>query len=174
MNKENPREKQYKFCPTCAAELNWKMIETRNYLCCPKCDFVFWNNPKPVTSAVIVKDNKVLMIKRNRDPLKGYWVLPGGYIDYEEKPEEAVIRETKEETNLDIKPEKLVGVYRINNDPTGVNIDIIYLASIVSGELKINDEEASEYGFFSVDELPEQIPYKHRDAIIDWDKKFNN
>jgi hypothetical protein len=64
-----------------------------------------------------------------------------------------------------------MGVYQINNDPRGINIDIIYLGSLLNNDLKLN-EESSEFGFFSANELPKLIAYKHREAISDWDKNF--
>ena len=168
----NPREKKFKFCPTCSTELIRKKIDRRNLLACPNCSFIFWNNPKPVTSVILEREGKILLLKRGKEPLKGLWVLPGGYIDYEEKPEQAILRETKEETNLDIKITKLINVYQIDNDPNGINLDIIYAGKIVSGAIKTN-EESAEYNFFALDELPELIAYKHREAILDW-KSSNN
>jgi len=73
-------------------------------LACSKCKFIFWNNPNPVTSVILEKKDRILLIKRNKRPLKDYRVLPGGVIDYNEKPEAAIIREVKEETNLDFRP----------------------------------------------------------------------
>ncbi|MFA5076171.1 MAG: NUDIX hydrolase [Patescibacteria group bacterium] len=166
---ESPREKQYKFCPTCRAELARREIDRRQLLACPKCDFIFWNNPKPVTSVILAKAGQVLMVKRKQEPLQGYWVLPGGYIDYGETPQAAAIREAKEETNLDVRIKDLVGVYQIDNDPRGHNIDIIYCADIIGGQLAIN-EESAEFDFFDVESLPELIAYTHRQAIGDWQK----
>ena len=167
--KNNSREKEYKFCPTCAAKLVRKVIDRRSLLACPKCSFVFWNNPKPVVSVILDKEGKILFVKRAKKPLKGYWCLPGGYIDYIEMPEAAAIREAKEETNLNIKIDELVGVYQIDNDPRGINIDIIYAGSIITGKLKLN-EESSEFKFFAIDKLPKLIAYKHREAIKDWER----
>ncbi len=162
-----PYEKEYVFCPTCKSRLSRKRIDRRNLLSCSDCGFVFWNNPKPVTSVILEKDGKVLLIKRSQEPLKGYWCLPGGYIDYEEKPEDAAVRETGEETGLNVKIVKLSGVYQIDNDPRGMQLDIIYAGSITSGKVKVN-VESSEFGFFSRKELPKLIAYKHRQAILDW------
>ncbi len=169
--KNNPREKEYNFCPTCSNKLKRKMINRRNLLSCPKCKFIFWNNPKPVVSVILEKEGKVLLIKRDKKPLKGYWCLPGGYIEYSEMPEDALTREVKEETNLDIKIVKLVGAYQIDNDPRGMNLDIIYFGLITGDELELN-KESSEYNYFSIDKLPELIAYKHREAIQDWKKTF--
>ncbi|MFA4937051.1 MAG: DUF4202 family protein [Patescibacteria group bacterium] len=170
--KNNPREKEYNFCPTCSNQLKRKLVDRQRLLFCPKCNFVFWNNPKPVVSVILKKQGKILLIKRAKTPLKNFWCLPGGYVNYSEKPESALIREVKEETNLDIKVDKLVGVYQIDNDPRGINLDIIYFGSIIGGESRLN-KESSEVRYFSMDTLPKLIAYKHREAIQDWRRTIN-
>lgn len=167
----NPRDEEYKFCPTCSAKLARNRVDGKKLLSCSKCGFVFWNNPKPVVSVIIKKTNKVLLLKRAREPLKDYWCLPGGYVNYSEKPEEAAIRETKEETGLDVEIKKLICVYQINNDPRGINLDIIYTGSVAGGKIKTNTE-ISEFKYFSANKLPELIAYKHR-AVINLDNKNN-
>ncbi len=166
---ENPTEKLYNYCPTCASKLVRKNIDERNLLTCLKCGFIYWSNPKPVASVLIEKDNKILMLRRNKEPLKGYWVLPGGFINYDETPQDAAVREAKEETNLDIDIIGLIGVYQIDNDPRGVHLDIIYYGKIIKGNICIN-EESSEYNLFSFEDLPELTAYKHLNAIEDWKK----
>jgi ADP-ribose pyrophosphatase YjhB (NUDIX family) len=143
-----------------------KPVDDRELLSCPGCGFIFWNNPKPTTSALIHRDGKVFMLQRAEEPLKDYWCLPGGFVGYEETPEEAIIKEVKEEIGVDFLIEDLVGVYRIDNDPRGVHIDIIYEGK-VSGEVVLSDVHRN-HGFFPVDELPEKVAYKHREAINDW------
>ncbi|MFH1866874.1 MAG: NUDIX hydrolase [Patescibacteria group bacterium] len=166
---DNLREKEYNFCPTCTTKLVRKKIDRRKLLSCPKCDFIFWNNPKPVVSAIVNDDIKILLIKRAQKPLKNYWCLPGGYVDYVEEPEEALIREVEEEANLKIKIKKLIGVYQIDNDPRGINLDIIYSTSVKSSKIKLN-KESSKFKYFSPNRLPKLIAYKHRQAIKDWAK----
>lgn len=109
--------KYYKYCPNCKTELQKKIVNNETGLFCSSCSFVFWNNPKPVTSVIIEKDNKVLMLQRYNEPFKNYWVLPGGFMGYEETAEQSIIREAKEETGLNVKIKGIVGVYRIYNDP---------------------------------------------------------
>lgn len=168
---ENPLLKQYQYCPNCKNALLKKIIGGRSRPNCDKCGFIFWNNPRPVVSAVIAKAKKVLLIKRALSPLKNYWCLPGGIIDYEETPEEATLREVKEETGLDITIHKLVGVYRIDNDPRGVSIDCIYYGLIVHEQPVRLSKEHSEYRFFPPTKLPKQVAYKHREAVNNWYKK---
>lgn len=155
-----------KYCPNCKTDLQRKVIDGRERLFCPNCNFIYWNNPKPVVSILLHRKGKILMLQRANKPLKGFWCFPGGYINYEETPEEAVERELKEETGIKCNIISLIGVYRIDNDPRGINIDIVYEGKL-EGEIKLSDEHRN-YKFFSIDELPPKIAYKHRKAINDF------
>lgn len=72
MEKPQNEADLYKFCPQCAHELSLQVIEDQDVKKCDKCGFIFWNNPKPAASALIYKDNTVLMLQRAQEPLKGY------------------------------------------------------------------------------------------------------
>ncbi|OGH12357.1 MAG: hypothetical protein A2857_01325 [Candidatus Levybacteria bacterium RIFCSPHIGHO2_01_FULL_36_15] len=161
-------EKPYKFCPNCKTKLVRKNVECRKLLSCLKCSFVFWNNPKPVVSVLLNDGKKILMLKRANEPFKNFWCFPGGFMDYGETPETAIKREAKEEIGLDIKIGKLIGVYSINNDPRGANIDIVFEGKT---EKNINlSYEHSDYKYFDKNHLPEKIAYKHLQAVKDWIK----
>jgi ADP-ribose pyrophosphatase YjhB (NUDIX family) len=169
--KLSPYERQYKFCPTCKTTLRMTFIDGKNRLNCGNCGFTFWNNPKPVVSILIFNEKReVLMIRRADKVLRGYWCLPGGHMYYEESPQEALKREVKEETNLDIIIDSLLGAYQIDNDPRGNNVDIIFVGES-RGNIKLNQED-NAYKYFFADKLPEKIAYKHRNAIIDWKSKY--
>ena len=159
-------EAAYKFCPQCCNQLERKLIDNQSLLSCSQCDFIFWNNPKPVVSIILEQDGKLLMLQRAKEPLKNYWCLPGGYINYEETPEEAVKRETEEEAGVSITIKDLVGVYRIDNDPRGITIDIIYYGTL--DRVPHLSDEHQNFQFFNFDRLPENIAYKHREAVTDY------
>lgn len=159
----------YKFCPHCGNNLILAVIESEAVKKCNKCGFIFWNKPKPVVSIILHKDGKALMLQRAHEPFKAFWVLPGGFIGYEETPEEAIKREAKEETGLEITINGIVGAYRIDNDPRGVHIDIIFYGTL-NGEIEINKDSKS-WQYFSPEQLPDKIAYKHREAIADWHAK---
>ena len=59
-----------------------------------------YKSPKLTADGAIIKDNKILLIKRKNDPFKGKWALPGGFVEYGEKVEDAVVREVLEETGV--------------------------------------------------------------------------
>lgn len=159
----------YNYCPSCRTSLHRKSIEGKNRLVCDKCGFVFWNNPKPATSILLEKEGGVLLLKRREEPLRDYWVLPGGVVEYDEDPNSTIKREVKEETGLDVSVGRVFTVYLIDNDPRGNSIDIVYEGTIIGGEFNLN--EHSQYSFFPPNAMPELIAYKHRNVINDWYKR---
>lgn len=163
--------KEYRYCPRCKSNLTLTEIDSNRVRKCEACGFLFWNNPKPVVSIILHKDRKILMLQRAKEPFKNFWVLPGGFIGYQESAQEATKREAKEETGLDIVINGLIGVYRIDNDPRGIHIDIIFHGT-ADGKTELSEEDKT-WRLFSPDKLPEHIAYKHRNAINDWHRKGN-
>ncbi len=92
--------------------------------------------PRVAVDVVVLYQNKLVLIKRRNPPFEGRYALPGGFVEAGERVEEAAIREVKEETGLEIKLIKLLGVYSDpDRDPRGHVISICYLAK-GSGEIK--------------------------------------
>ena len=67
------------------------------------CELCNFNNPKASATAVIIQNNKLLLLKRNEEPYKGTWDLPGGYLDGQESPQDAIRREMREELGVYVK-----------------------------------------------------------------------
>ena len=88
---------------------------------------------------VAVHENRVLLVRRGREPLKGRWSIPGGLIDVGETLREAVIREVKEETGLDVEPVELIELLdRIHREDGRVRYHYViadYLCRVVGGTL---------------------------------------
>lgn len=102
--------------------------------------------------AVVIKNNKqVLLIKRIRG--KKGWAIPGGYVEKNEKIFETVVREIKEETNLDIIPAGVIGVRQRLTDEEGHNIWLLVLANYQSGKVDPDFNEISNANFFNLTEL---------------------
>jgi 8-oxo-dGTP diphosphatase len=117
--------------------------------------------------AVIVEKGKILLIKRGNPPYKGYWALPGGFVEYGETTEEAVVRETKEETGLTCEVLKLTGVYSApDRDPRGHTVSVVYLMTIVGGEADAGDD-AADAAWVDLGELPDEIAFDHATIISD-------
>jgi mutator protein MutT len=128
---------------------------------CPECGH--YNNRGTTVDAVIISDNRILLIKRGRDPFKNYWALPGGYIDWNETAEEAVAREVKEEVGLTVLSTQLIGVYSSPDRHPQQAINIAFSVT-VSGEAKAGDD-AREFKWIPIDELPEELAFDHKKII---------
>jgi 8-oxo-dGTP diphosphatase len=100
-------------------------------------------NPVPTIDIILSENsnsNKVLIIKREKDPFKDYFSLPGGFVNEGEKVEDAVRREAEEELLVKVEPIDILGVYSDpNRDPRGHIMSITFIAKITSGELKAGD-----------------------------------
>lgn len=125
-----------------------------------------YNSPKLTVDGVAIKDKKILLIKRKKQPFKGKWALPGGFVEYGEKTEDATVREVLEETGLKTKISRLIGVYSDpDRDPRGHTITVVYLLEICNGSLKSGDD-VSDVKFFDLNHLPE-LSFDHEDIIKD-------
>ena len=163
-----------KFCPYCGYKLVRKMLEGRERLHCSRCENIYYENPTPVV-AVIARDNesKILLIKRKIGPRKGEWALPSGFMEIEESPIEAALRELAEETGLKGKSKRLIGVYPNNSEIHGYLVTIIYEVEILGGKLCAGDD-AEEAEFFTIKQLPSLAFQSHREAVKEVLKgKFN-
>ncbi|HIP62693.1 MAG TPA: NUDIX hydrolase [Archaeoglobus profundus] len=123
--------------------------------------------------AIIPYQGKIVLIRRRNEPFKGYYALPGGIVEYGETVEEAVLREVKEETGLDVKIHKLVGVYSDpNRDPRGHFVSICFITIPVGGELKAGSD-AKDIALFSLDNIP-KLAFDHNKMIEDAKKYLIN
>ena len=154
-----------KFCPYCGYKLVRKMLEGRERLYCSRCRKIYYENPTPVV-AVIARDDegKILLIKRKIEPCKGEWALPSGFMEIEESPIEAALRELTEETGLKGKSKKLIGVYPNNSEIHGYLVTIIYEVEILVGKLCAGDD-AEEAVFFTASQLPALAFQSHWEAL---------
>ena len=135
--------------------------------------FVFERVVRLCLDFVIMKNNQVLLIKRDIEPMKGYWCLPGGMIRQKESIDEAAERILKNELGLKLLSKKVIGYIEfpseINKDGVHVHsVSIAFLTTLEEGELKGGDQ-AHEIEFFK--SLPEKIdPRQGKLLKDDWEK----
>ena len=85
-----------------------------------------------MVDAIVERDDKLLLVKRKKDPFKGSLSFPGGKVDIGEKVEDAVKRELREETSLEIELTDILGVYSDPaRDPRGHRISVTFIARII-------------------------------------------
>jgi 8-oxo-dGTP diphosphatase len=120
--------------------------------------------------AVIVQDNRVLLIRRGQPPLLGEWSLPGGALECGETLREATVREAREETGLVVETVDMLGVYErvIRSDDGRVRYHYVlidFLCHPVKGELKAGSD-AADVGWFTCEELPAlNLAYEANDVV---------
>lgn len=165
---------KYRFCPRCGGGLERRTIKAiePERLVCQACSFIFYQDPKVVACTIFTLEGGVVLLKRAVEPAMGKWVFPGGYVDRGETVEQAALRETREESQLEVVIGSLLNVYSYPRSP---NIIIVYTAQIVAGDLAAGDESVEAATF-----LPNRIPWHDlafdstRDALKDYTKKYMN
>ncbi|MYD08899.1 MAG: NUDIX domain-containing protein [Chloroflexi bacterium] len=146
-----------RFCALCGRRLTERRISGRARPYCAACQQPVYFDPKVAVVVFIEKGDSVLLIRRAVDPGKGLWALPAGFVDHDEAPEAAAVRETLEETGLNVRIEKLLAVYP-KRDQGLADIIIAYSAKALSGAAQAGDD-AAEVGWFTRDDLPPLVFY---------------
>ncbi|MFP4321339.1 MAG: NUDIX domain-containing protein [Anaerolineales bacterium] len=153
------------FCPQCGTPLVEKTVFGKLRRACSACGYVHFRDPKVAACAFVVDGGKVLLVRRGVAPELGKWALPAGYVDYGEDPERAAIRETHEETGLQIAISQLVDV--MYYEAYLAVIVIIYQGYPVGGMLGAGDD-ALEAAWFAPDELPPVAFESTRAVLARW------
>lgn len=123
-------------------------------------------NPALTVDAVVVKNKKILLIKRKQEPYRGHYALPGGFVEYGETVEAALRREVLEETGLAVKIQSLVGVYsNPHRDPRGHVVSVAFTAGIIGGTLTAGSD-AIDAMLWDIAELP-PLAFDHAQIISD-------
>lgn len=160
----------YKFCPRCGNEgIDRFQV---NGVRCPACDFTLYFNPTSSAAAFIFDENdRLLVIERARDPAKGKFGIPGGFIDLGEDAETALRREVKEEMNLTLDRFEFLGSFPNEYAYKNVIYPVLdlYFYGFVSdfSTLSLEESEVSGHQFVDIHEVPlERWAFKSlRDAV---------
>lgn len=155
------------FCPYCGLRLTEKFVENRNRLFCSGCNHPIYENPTPAACLVVTDDEgRILLVQRSVEPHKGSWCLPGGFMELDESPEDAALRELYEETGLRGRIHSLIGVRSNPSRLYGTVLLVGYRVKAVSGSL-IPGDDASDARYFHPDSLPEIAFENHLKFIQD-------
>lgn len=156
-------------CSNCGGVLAFGPLpgEERPRLFCPACGHITYVNPRLVVTPIpITDDGEVVLLRRGIEPGRGLWAPPGGFVEVDETPSEAAIRETREEIGLLIEPGEIVGMYARLEAAVVV---LAYEARVVGGEMRTSPE-ALEVRSFAPAAIPwPEIAFKTMwFALIDW------
>lgn len=122
-----------------------------------------------VDTVIFREDGAFILVKRKNKPFKGRWAIPGGFVEYGERVEEAAMREAREETGLDVRIKDIVGVYSDpHRDPRGHVVSIAFVAHEVGGELRALTNASKVKAFRRI---PKKMAFDHRKILEDAIKK---
>ena len=125
-----------RFCPRCAAPLTQPAVDDEERsVCSAGCGFVNYDNPVPVVAAVVEHEGRIVLA-RNRAWPETWYALVAGFLERGETPEQAVLREVREELGLDATAATLIGAYAFPR----MNQVIIAYHVVGSGTITLNEE----------------------------------
>ncbi len=155
------------FCNRCGGKISTSVSNKNKSVAgiCIDCNAVYYDNPKIIVLSLIDYQGKVLLCKRAIKPKLGYWALPGGYMERNETIEGAAIRETREETGVNVKN---LHLYTLVNCPKINQVYFILRGSVDNDHTEIG-EESLDVNFYAECDIPwENLSYKLMNQILDW------
>jgi 8-oxo-dGTP diphosphatase len=124
-------------------------------------------HPRLAVDAVALRGDQVLLVMRGRGPFEGMWALPGGFVERDERLEDAVMRELEEETGAKGRLLGLVGAYsRPDRDPRGHTVSVVYAVEVDEGEVAGGDD-ASEAAWHDLGSPP-PLAFDHDEVLADY------
>jgi ADP-ribose pyrophosphatase YjhB (NUDIX family) len=143
----NPALDGVRFCPRCGRPAD---VDHPRSIACPSCGYRAYYNPKPVAAAIpFTVDGDIWLLRRGFKPGRGLWTFPGGFVDLGESVSDAARREAREELELELELNGLVGVYSRSED----RVVLIVFAAHARGTARPTPE-APEVRAFAPDAIP--------------------
>lgn len=128
-----------------------------------------YRNPSSAVDVAVIDGERLLLVKRGRNPYRDSWALPGGFVEYGEKVEETAAREVLEETGVRVTLEAILGVYSDpRRDPRGHTITTVFIARPVAGE-PVGGDDAAEASWIDMKSLEaEMLAFDHSRIVEDF------
>lgn len=144
----------FRFCPRCARRYDETALERPpTMLHCAGCGYDFYQHSSVAATAVIpAPDGRVLLLTRGTDPGTGLLALPGGFLEYGERPEDGVLREVGEEINHRVELECLLDTYLVEyryRDALVSVVELVFLTRPFDGSLGfVRNTEVNALDFY--------------------------
>jgi ADP-ribose pyrophosphatase YjhB (NUDIX family) len=152
----------WRLCPRCGGSL----ARDDNHLRCEACGERYYANAIPGVQGILERDGRVLLARRAHEPRRGHWDLPGGFVEETEDAVDALRREFREETGLEVEPVRLL---RIDIEPYG-DRHVFSVTWIVRGEGEpVAADDVAELRWFARHELPGEMAFPGQESVLaDW------
>ncbi len=160
-----------KFCTNCGHPIERREESGRVRPVCPNCGHIYYFAPLVAVAVILQRDDgKILIVRRGENPGKGWWGLPGGYVETDETIEHALLREIREETGLELLLEEVLGVWSFYHDSKqSSGAVIIYCAHAVGGTLLLASDSTEAEWVAPEDAENFALAFDtHRDALRQW------
>ncbi len=149
-------ESNYIFCPYCSSRLTTLKIDGVQKKVCTYCNWTHHPSVGQASVGLIFRKNKVLLVKRNREPHKNTWGFPAGFVEYGESPIDALKREIRQEVGLIVKKATFIKFIQSNEDPRSPGHFLFFYWVTTQGKIKNNDpKENQEIAWFNIKNPPE-------------------
>jgi ADP-ribose pyrophosphatase YjhB (NUDIX family) len=138
---------------------------------CSACGFVFYQHSRVAVGGLVERDGRVLLARRRDAPYRGWWDVPGGYLEEGEHPEDGVRREFLEETGLVVRPVRLLAVLMDRVPYDGLTFDTLNFFYVLEAEAGEPDpaDDVTELRWFAPEELPARVAFRCcREALRRW------
>lgn len=153
-------------CLWCGARLVLRHVHGSDRLACTACAFVLYRSPAAAVATAVLRGREVLLVQRAIEPFRGMWGFPAGYQEYDESPEEAAIRETREESGMEVELRGVLEVCYTSDDPRKRANLVVYRAVPVAGEPRGSDDACAAQ-FFPLDALPHGIAFANNRRLLE-------
>lgn len=154
-------------CIRCGARMEDRLTYGRPRPACAACGYVHFDDPKVAAAVVVEQEGKILLVRRAYNPEQGKWSLPAGFVDGDEDPQQAAVRECLEETGLRVRILGLMDVIYGREHPRGASIVIVYRAEVDGGSLAAGDD-AGEVALFAPSALPPLAFRATKQVVEQW------
>jgi 8-oxo-dGTP diphosphatase len=157
---------EYRYCPFCSTPLQRVAVGGKPRAHCPNCGFTHFKNPAPTVSVVILDGDHILLGRRSAPPGEGRWAFPSGYIEWEDDFLSTAIRETKEETGLEVELVSVLNVVSSFWSPRFHFLSLFVSARVVGGDLVAGDDLLAAEWFSLLEPLPD-LAFEEDRAILE-------
>ena len=156
-------------CQRCGGMTEPREVDGRVRPVCVVCEMVIYLDPKLAAAVVIARGGKILLGRRGPNAARaGGWSFPAGFVERGERVEDAAVRETREEVGLEIRIDRLLGLYSNTSEPVAL---AVYIATADEGEPAASDD-LDAVAWFGLDDLP-PLAFEHDlEIVADWRKSL--